>query len=207
VRDIVAHVVGWGELTLSFKELRHVVRAGYRRRRELGNILDAGNEQQVDDRRDLPTAALIARLRELTPRLVDRRARWGKVGRGIPIYDPVVIGRSNLGFLFNVIFTRDVLMHRIDVARAVQEPFRYDDLDRAMVADVVKDWARRSKADATVQLEGVGSFTAGTGRVAAITGSGEDFARVMTNRAQPSELDLGGDEQAALRWLAIHCPF
>lgn len=207
VKDVVAHLIGWMEAMSSFKELRHQVGAGFKRRKELGNILDAANEQQVEDRRSLTPEQLIARMEEITPGFVAKRARWGKVGRGVPIYDPVVMGATNLAYLFNVIFTRDAFMHRIDVARAAGREVLLDELDAVVLADVVKDWARRRGADATVSLDGVGFFVAGTGATATVTGSGAEFARVMTGRAEPSVLGITGDVPAATAWLAAGCPF
>lgn len=207
VHDVVAHIVGWMEMLRSFKETRHIVRSGWRRRKELGNILDAGNEQQVEDRRNLSPEELIARIEGLAPGLVRFRARGGAIGRGIPIYDPVVVGASNLGFMLNVIFTRDILMHRIDIARATGRGFELEDADRPVMADVIKDWAKRSKADAIVSLEGLGTYIAGTGVGVRISGSVADFCRVMTKRAEPSVMSVDGDTAAALRWLKIRAPF
>ncbi len=207
VHDVVAHIIGWMEATRSLKETRHLVRSGWRRRKELGNILDAANEQQVEDRRSHSPEQLIARIEELAPGLVRFRARGGAIGRGIPIYDPVVVKASNLGYMLNVIFTRDILMHRIDIARATGRGFELEDADRPVMADVIKDWAKRSKANAIVSLDGLGTFIAGTGDGVRISGSVPDFCRVMTKRADPSVLNIDGDEASALRWLKINAPF
>jgi uncharacterized protein (TIGR03083 family) len=207
VHAVISHLVGWMEALTSMKELRHQVRAGWSRRRELGNILDAVNEVQVDDRRKLEPAALIARYEEMYPRFLALRARMGKVGRAIPLYDPVVVGATNLGFFANVIFTRDALMHRIDVAVAVGRTVEPVQEDGWVLADIVKDWTRRRKVDGTIDIAGVGTFRAGTGARCAISATGADLCRVLSGRADPGELSLEGDVDAARRWLKAGCPF
>ncbi|MFP5298666.1 MAG: maleylpyruvate isomerase family mycothiol-dependent enzyme [Actinomycetota bacterium] len=208
VHAIVAHLIGWMEALMSLKEFRHQFRSGFKRRHELGNILDATNEVQVDDRRHLSPDELIARFESLYPRFLKFRARLGgTVGRGLVIYDPVVVGPTNLAFYANVIFTRDALMHRIDIARAVGRDFTCAEEDGWVMADVVKDWAKRSKADANVHLTDVGTFAAGSDGRASISGKAEAFARVMTKRAEPDVLDLNGDPTAAIAWLKVGCPF
>ncbi len=207
VHAVVAHLVGWMEALTSLKELRHQVRAGWGRRKELGNILDAVNEVQVDDRSKLDPAALIARYEEMYPRFLARRARMGKVGRAIPLYDPVVVGVTNLGFFANVIFTRDTFMHRIDVAVAVGKTVELAQEDGWILADVVKDWSQRRKVDGTIEIAGVGVFRAATGSRCEISGSGADLCRVLSGRADPGELSLQGDVDAARRWLRAGCPF
>lgn len=208
VHAIVAHLIGWMEALTSFKEFRHQFRSGFKRRHELGNLLDATNEVQVEDRRHMPPDELIARFESIYPRFLKRRGRLGgAVGRALFIYDPVVVGTTNLAFYANVIFTRDALMHRIDIARAAGRDFECADADRSVMADVIKDWAKRSGADATVHLTDVGTFAAGSDGRASISCKAEAFARVMTKRAEPDVLDLNGDPAAAIAWLKVGCPF
>lgn len=207
VQGIVAHLIGWMEALTSFKEFRHLLRSGIKRKEELGNILDAANEQQVDDRPHLSPQQIIDRYEEMYPRFLKLRSRLGAFGRAVPIYDPVVAGGTNLGFYANVIFTRDTFMHRVDIARAVGRDFECVAEDRAVMADVVKDWAKRSQAAATVALSDVGTFAAGEPGRATISGRGEAFARVMTNRAPAEVLKIEGDSESAERWLRRGCPF
>jgi hypothetical protein len=50
--------------------------------------------------------------------------------------------RVRLGDLFRVIYTRDVWLHRIDIANAVGHiPTIDTDADRRLIADVVREWA------------------------------------------------------------------
>jgi uncharacterized protein (TIGR03083 family) len=207
VHAVVAHLIGWMEALTSFKEFRHQLGSGWRRRDELGNILDAVNEVQVDDRRKLEPPALIARYEEMYPKLLALRSRFARVGRAIPFYDPVVAGNTNLAFYANVIFTRDAFMHRIDIAEAIGVKLDLSQEDGWVLADLVKDWSRRQKVDATVELESVGRFRAGSGSRASISGRGSDLARVLSGRADPSVLSLDGDIDSARRWLQAGCPF
>ena len=113
VKDIASHIYGWAESLTSFKETRRQIGQAFRRRKELGNILDAQNQVQADAGRRIPTEELLLRMEEVLPRMIKRRASWGRFGRYVPIWGPP-FGFSNLGYLTNVIFTRDVFMHRID---------------------------------------------------------------------------------------------
>jgi uncharacterized protein (TIGR03083 family) len=119
VKDIASHLLGWAEALVSLKETRAQVGAAFKRRKELGNILDAQNQVQADAGRRISTEELLLRLEEALPRMVKRRAAWGRYGKHVPIWGPP-FGFSNLGYLCNVIFTRDYFMHRIDIARATQ---------------------------------------------------------------------------------------
>src|SRR5687767_6840609 len=65
VRDHLSHQVGWHEALVSMREMGSQGVAAFRRVKELGNLIDAQNQVQVDTRRDVPTDELIDRLAEL----------------------------------------------------------------------------------------------------------------------------------------------
>jgi uncharacterized protein (TIGR03083 family) len=207
VKDIVAHLIGWAECFASFKELRHQFGASIRRRKELGNPVNAQNEQQVEDRRHLAPGRLIELFEASMARFLTFRMKVGKYAHYVPYYDPSIIKFSNLGYISRVIFTRDVFMHRVDISRATGRPMVLEAEDASLLADVVRDWARRRDVDATVDLGAVGTFLSGDPRRATISGDGAEFARVMTGRAEPTVLSLEGDVEAAKTRLAAGVPF
>jgi hypothetical protein len=90
----------------------------------------------------------------------------------------------SLGFLTDVILTRDPWMHRLDLARATgRPPVLTSDHDGVIVGDVVAEWARRHGQPYRLQLTGPagGSWSAGTGGEE-ITMDATDFCRVVSGR-------------------------
>ncbi|HYP24397.1 MAG TPA: hypothetical protein VEV43_12555, partial [Actinomycetota bacterium] len=73
---------------------------------------------------------------------------------------------------------------------------------------MLKDWARRTKADVTVELTGPagGLYVAGDGRRATITASAGAVVHRLAGREPSGTITLGGDVAAAERWLAAGCP-
>lgn len=208
VKDIAAHVLGAAEGLTSFSELRRQLGAARKRKEELGNQLNAMNEVQVEDRRGLSPADLIERLRPALDRFIRLRSRIGAPGRFIPMYDPSLLGLTTVRYLLDTIYARDVFMHRIDIARATGRRFESLEEDRDLIADVVRDWARRAKPDAILDLTGTlpRTFSVGEGKTR-ITADAIAFCRVMSGRAEARDLRIDGDEQAAIGWLERGCPF
>jgi hypothetical protein len=105
----------------------------------------------------------------------------------------VQIGWQPLRYLFDMGFTRDVWMHRIDIARAAGTPAELTaEHDGRIVADILAEWSRRHGEPFTLLLTGPagGGFRAGAG---AGTGAGADqpqtvdavdFARILSGRAE-----------------------
>ena len=93
------------------------------------------------------------------------------------------LGEASVRYLMDTIYTRDVFMHRVDIARATNRPVPPADADADLVADVVRDWARRSGADVTLELLGPagGTFVANSGAVRVVADAFE-FCRLMSGR-------------------------
>ena len=69
-----------------------------------------------------------------------------------------------MGYLLDVILTRDPWMHRVDIARATGRELELTpEHDGRIVADVVAEWARRHGQPCTLTLTGPagGEFVAG----------------------------------------------
>lgn len=163
VHDMVAHLVGAAHATASLREAIRQLSYGLRHRGEFGGSdLDAMNDLQVREHRHRSRTELIALLREVGPRAVRKRARFPRLLARIPI--PLSTGgnaapgmpeRISLGELQRVIYTRDVFMHRIDIAGAVGRPVELDpDVDRRIVEDVVIEWCRNHGRAVEVDLTG-----------------------------------------------------
>lgn len=99
-------------------------------------------------------------------------------------------GQCTVGYLFDVIHTRDPWMHHIDICRATGRDVAVSaGHDGRSIADVVADWARRHGQPFTLTLTGpaVASFRAGDcGPELEL--DAVEFARIMSGREPASEL-------------------
>src|SRR5690348_18512384 len=90
-----------------------------------------------------------------------------------------------MGYVFEVILTRDTWMHRVDVAHATGRALALTpEHDGRIVADVVAEWARRHGKPFSLTLTGPagGSFRSGD-RGEAHTLDAVELVRVLTGRA------------------------
>lgn len=124
VRQMVAHMAGSAASLVSGAEFR---RQGSRRARkpylDAGfSRLDAMNQIQVDDRSARSPAELLADLRELGPRALERRRRLPAVLRAVrlPVGAAYPLGSVwvSIGYMSDTILLRDAWMHRLDISRA-----------------------------------------------------------------------------------------
>ena len=208
VRDIVAHLLGWAEFFTSASELRHQLRAFVPGKRDLPTTTDVQNELQVNDRLDLSPQELLTSLEKTLPRFLSFRTRTARVARIVPFYASI-LGPTTVGFLMITVFTRDVFMHRIDIARATDRELAVGEWERLLVADVVREWGRRSKADARLILTGAagGDYVLGSGSRARIWGDPLEFCRLLSGRADPRVMAVTGDADAAATWLETRVSF
>jgi len=90
-----------------------------------------------------------------------------------------------LGFLTDLILTRDVWMHRVDISRATGHDLELSaGHDGRLVADIVAEWARRHGRPFRLQLEGPagGTFLQGSdGEEIAVDAI--EFCRIVSGRA------------------------
>lgn len=209
VKDIAAHLLGWAEALTSFSQFRRQLSAGIKRKEEFGNLTDAVNQVQVDDRAHLTPEEILRRLEARWPRFERFRRRVGLVGKAVPIYEKSLLGLTNLAYLMNTVYTRDVFMHRVDIARATSMELHLGRREQRLMEDVLVDWSSRTGAAATLHLEGLagGSYRVGTGSIATIEGDAVEMARVLAGRGTISSLRLFGNVAAAEGWLTKGCPF
>jgi hypothetical protein len=95
-----------------------------------------------------------------------------------------------LGFLVDVILTRDPWMHRIDIARSTgAELVLTADHDGVIVADLVAEWAARHGRPYELHLTGPagGEWARGT-EGSKITMGAIEFCRAIGGRAQADGL-------------------
>jgi uncharacterized protein (TIGR03083 family) len=163
VAAMVGHLIGAGRSCASLRE--SVRQQGWARKHAdefEGNALDAANELQVRDHAGLSPTERIAALREVTPRAVRGRMRFPRPLRRASVAldasgssAPGMPSRLSLGHLMDVIYTRDVWLHTIDIARATGRAYVPDAaVDSRIVEDVVAEWARRHGEPFVLVLSG-----------------------------------------------------
>jgi uncharacterized protein (TIGR03083 family) len=219
VAAMVGHVIGAGKAGASLRQSlrqqwhgkRHAARFG-------GNSLDAANDLQVREHAGLLPAERIGALREVAPAAVDGRLGLPRVLRRLSV--PLDAGGSTasgmprrliLGELMDVIYTRDVWLHTIDISRATSATHEPDpQLDGRIVEDVVAEWAQRHGEPVRVVLAGPagGRFRQGTGGPTLHLDAVE-FCRILSGRAEPP-VEVGGAPEgsaAARRLLTTRLVF
>lgn len=149
VADMVGHLIGAAEANASLRQnLRQQAWGARHRKDHRGNPLDAVNALQVSEHLALTPAERVSMLASLAPRAVAGRMRLpGLLGRvSVPIAQSGSSAgmppRLRLGHLVDVVYTRDVWMHTLDIARATGgEVDLSAPVNARVVADVVREWA------------------------------------------------------------------
>ncbi len=129
--------------------------------------IDALTALQVERHHAKSPDELAAALRTAMPGAVAGRRNTTPEVRAAP-FDPgpPFEGAWTLGYLLDVILTRDPWMHRVDIARATGAQLVLSTgHDGRLVADVVAEWARRHDQPFTLVLTGPagGTYASGTG--------------------------------------------
>ncbi|GAA3443423.1 maleylpyruvate isomerase family mycothiol-dependent enzyme [Planomonospora venezuelensis] len=191
VRAMTGHVLGMMEFTCSVREFVHVIRAGEKAAGERPAI-DGMTEVQVAERAHLTREQLLARLAEAAPRTSRIRRMLPAPLRWIPMpqENEGVTEHWRLGYLFDVILTRDTWMHRVDISRATgREMVLTADHDGLLVADAVAEWARRHGRPYVLTLHGPagGTFRDGDGGEE-IALDAVEFCRILSGRGTGSGL-------------------
>jgi uncharacterized protein (TIGR03083 family) len=191
VRAMACHVLGMAEFAASIREGRRQRRAAMRRG---GVWIDALNDLQVRERTALTPAQITRRFRRAGPRAVRGRRRTPALirRRRMPIAQQVGDAPESwaIGYVTDVILTRDVWMHRIDIARATGRPMHLTaDHDGVLVADVVAEWASRHQEPYTLSLTGPagGAWSAGTGGPT-LEFDAVEFCRALSGRGHADGL-------------------
>ena len=187
VKAMLGHLLGMLELQADPEERMRQIKTAAQESAQSGGLrLDAMTALQVREHAHLTPAELRDALHEAAPRgLVARRSMPAEV-RAAP-FDPQLPGVSGwtVGYLFDIIHTRDPWLHRIDLARATgQELVLTTSHDGRVVADVVAEWARTHGQATTLHLGGPagGRFVAGDGDEP-LELDAVEFCRVLSGRA------------------------
>ena len=184
VREMACHMLGMIAMAAS---LREMARQNLVAMRSGGDPLDALTALQVRERAEWGPARIIDEWSRRAPVAIAGRDRLPGFLRRLPAI-PQQVGAEReiwrVGYLTDVILTRDPWMHRIDISRAVG---RSDHLcaehDGTIVDGVVREWALRHGHPCSLVLDGSagGSWTFGSGGPA-IHHDAVEFCRALSGR-------------------------
>ena len=208
VKDVVAHLIGWDEATVSPIELGRQAVAGWKTRKEHGNSwLDATNQYQVDSHSSASPAEVLARFEGLIPRYHKIRSRFGLTTGIFPMKEPFSGTWVPMRFMFDTIFVRDHFMHHLDICRALGREVPVGDAEKRVAHDAFREWSDKAKASVTLDLSGPagGTFVRGSGETR-IRGDALNLCRVLAGR-RCDEFEIEGDKEAAGRWLEVLAAF
>jgi uncharacterized protein (TIGR03083 family) len=198
VHAMAAHALGMVELAASIREQRRQFKLA---RGRGGVLIDALTGLQVDERQHMTPEQIIARFAARAPKAARARRRTpGFIrGRTMPERQPVG-GRDEawtIGFLVDIILTRDPWMHRADICRATgADHVLTAEHDGVLVADVVAEWSARHGQPCALRLTGPagGSWETGDGGQLIETDA-VGFCRALSGRGHADGL------------LAVQVPF
>lgn len=214
VREVVAHQAGSYARMASWAEFRRQVGRAARRPYQARGMsqLDAMNQLQVDDRCDCSPAELIAELRRVGPSSVETRRRLPWLLRALRMPAPPY-GWWPVGYLTDVILTRDTWIHRLDLCRATGRPMALTaDHDGRITELVARDLATKLRDEPVVYelggpAGGTWRFGAGT-PIATLRMDALDFHLIAAERLSPADalaaglVAVWGDPEAASHALA-----
>lgn len=188
VHAVACHVLGMAELSASPIEQARQMRAAGRRG---GLFIDALTELQVDKHVHRSSPDVLERLAAVGARATRGRRLTPAPLRGVRMQQAAdekgeQVETWTLGFLVDVILTRDTWMHRSDVAAATGRPMTLTpEHDGVLVADVAAEWASRHGQPCTLTLTGPagGRWTWGSAGPG-IELDAVEFCRVLSGRGR-----------------------
>lgn len=188
VRAVAGHSTGMLATFTGYRTLmREMSAATKAAKRAAQPMIDAMTAKQVGDHAGLSTPQLIDKIDQGGPRAARWRATRPSLFRRMPMKEEVGGEKETwrMGYLLDVILTRDPWMHRIDVARATgREMELTPGHDGRIVADVVAEWARRHEMPFTLTLTGPAGGTYVSGDDGEhITIDAIEFCRTVSGRA------------------------
>lgn len=213
VRDMVAHLAGAAEEACRLPVmLKHQAAALRGLRRRDAAMADLLCEVQIADRAGLSDAELAADLRRWAAGAPDGRRRQPGLLRRVPM--PGFAGLrpgSTLAYVLDVIYLRDVWLHRVDLQRATGVEMPRSRAEGEVVAQVVRDLDLEWTGPAfTLELTGraPGRWAVGDGGpVAVVTEDAVALMRLLSGRSDECVLATDGDAALADRLRAARVVF
>lgn len=157
VRAIVVHLIAGAEAQASPVEFIRQAMAGRKLMTEIGGSypVDGLNEAGLRARSDLKLAELPDRWNTVAATALHARSRVPRPIRALPVLRLAPHFWKPIGYLYDMGFTRDVWMHRVDISRAIGRTLDVTaEHDGRIVPDIVAEWATTHTDPFTLKLTG-----------------------------------------------------
>jgi uncharacterized protein (TIGR03083 family) len=195
VRDMAGHVLGMAQMAATLREMaRQQIGSQRRARREGGcPLIDALTAHQVDKNAHLTPGEVVDTLRWVGPKAAKARGRTPGFVRARRMPGVQDVGDRQeawtLGYLLDVILTRDPFMHRVDVSQAIGVPMRADSTHEGVIVDdVVREWAGRHNAPYDLVLTGPAGGHWSRGEAERVELDAFEFCRILSGRSTATGL-------------------
>ena len=194
VRQIAAHVAGALD---EGAHMRVMIRHSLGAKRRGGPFVDGLNAGQVADRPHRSGPEIADEIERLAPKAARKRRTTPGLVRGRTAPGGVLRPGSTMAYLMDVIYQRDVWMHRVDTARATGRALRPASSDAEVVGQVIRDLALDWPGPAAVlELTGPGAGRwllgsgepAGTARIDSV-----EYLRLLADRPADPAITVDGD--------------
>lgn len=202
-REIVAHLAGAAESAVRWRKfIKHNAIATARAARGPLQHVDYMCASQIAERQRLNTAQLVADLRNWATQAPQKLRTKPAFVRSLQM--PASAGLpqgATMATLFDVINTRDVWLHRIDLARATGRTRSITLAESEVVSQVLRDldnqWTHEA-VELTLTGPGGGSWQIGEGDpVASVTEEAVAYLRLLSGRSDECVLSAAGDVRMA----------
>ena len=193
VRAVAGHVLGMAQMTATLPALARQQMAAQKGSKQTGTVMiDVLTALQVAQNADLSPAQVVAAMRAAGPKAARLRRKMPAFVRSRTMPGAMTVGdaqeRWTLGFLFDIILTRDPFMHRLDISRATGVPVQAALAHEGVIVDdIVREWAARHGRPYTLSLSGPAGGTWG-GEGENITMDAFDFCRTISGRGPAAGL-------------------
>lgn len=206
VRDMLAHLAGAAEEAVRIRvAARHNLAAfrGVRRDGGVRDFVDYTTRAQIADRARLSDEEVRHDLERWTVKAPAARRRIPGVLRRIPLPSAGGLRQgATVAYLMDVIYLRDIWLHRIDLHRATGTAMPATDAEAEVVVQVVKDLALDWDGPPfTLALTGRvdGSWLVGRGEpVATVSEDAVALMRLLSGRSDECVMETDGEDSVAL---------
>jgi uncharacterized protein (TIGR03083 family) len=186
VRAVLGHLLGMLRLQADPEDRARQIKAAAELSAANGTLrIDELTGLQVAENAGLSPEELRAALHEAATSGLAARRNLPSAAQAMP-YDPQLPGEGTwtLGYLFDIIHTRDPWLHRVDISRATERKLVLSPgHDGRIVQNVVAEWAAKHQQPFVLHLDGPagGTYVAGSGG-AELTLDAIEFCRTLSGR-------------------------